>query len=41
MKQATDFSSAIPKAKAPTDYIHKSSATQESSTSQEKIHQPD
>lgn len=40
MKQATVFSSAILEAKAPTDYIHKSSATQESFTSQEKV-QPD
>lgn len=41
MKQASDFSSAILEAEAPTDYFHKSSATQESSTSQGKIHQPD
>lgn len=41
MKQASDFSSAILEAEAPTDYFHKSSTTQESSTSQGKIHQPD
>lgn len=35
LRQVADFSSARLDAKASTDYIHKSSATQASSTSQE------